>query len=161
MTATDYKLVIESVRGEMKRDNKDDAIQVLRFEFGADTARDGSSGQARQKRRYTDVKFSKLIDRSSPTLQSMLATNSLIKKAVLSVYKANGNERLLYYQVTLADGYISNYRIVGQELNDEFGAIPRDEFSINFRKITVEYTKQNQQGQPDGTVTFNDQLDGA
>ena len=41
---------------------------------------------------------------------------------------------------------------------DEFGAIPREEFCINFRKIDVEYTKQNARGGPDGTVNFSDAL---
>jgi type VI secretion system secreted protein Hcp len=161
MSSVDYKLVIESVRGEMKRDGKDDGIEVQSFEFGAEVARDGASGTARQRRRYSDVKFTKLVDRASPTLQSMLATNAKIKKATLSVYKGDGDKRLLYYQLTLSDGYISSYRIVGQDRDDQFGAIPRDEFSINFRKIDVDYTKQNQKGDADGTVSFSDQLDQA
>jgi type VI secretion system secreted protein Hcp len=159
MASCDYKLVIESVRGEMKREGTHDGIDVQRFEFGAEVARDGASGLARQRRRYSDVKFTKLVDRASPTLQSMLATNTKIRKATLSCYKGDGDKRLLFYQVTLSDAYISAYRIIGEDFRDEFGAIPRDEFSINFRKIDVDYTKQNNKGDADGTISFSDQLD--
>jgi type VI secretion system secreted protein Hcp len=161
MSSTDYKLIIESVRGEMKREGKDEGLDIQRFEFGAELARDGASGMGRQRRRYSDVKFFKLLDRASPTLQTMLATNAKIRKATLSVYKGAGEKRLLYYQITLSDAYISSYKIVGYDYEDQFGAIPRDEFSINYRKIDVDYTKQNQEGEPDGTVSFSDQLDSA
>jgi type VI secretion system Hcp family effector len=161
MSSTDYKLVIESVRGEMKRKDTEEGLDIQRFEFSAEVARDGASGSARQRRRYSDVKFFKLVDRASPTIQTMLATNSKIKTATLSCHKGDGRKRLLYYKVTLHDAYISSYKIVGTDFQDEYGAIPRDEFSMNFRKIDIEYTKQNQAGDADGTVSFTDQLDSA
>lgn len=159
MPNTDYHLLIEGVRGEFKRDGKDEGIEIQRFEFGAQVARDGASGQARQRRRYTDVKFNKVLDRASPTLQTMLATNAKIKKATLSVHKAAGDKRLLYYKVILSDAYVSFYNVVGEDSEDRFGSIPRDEFCINFRKIEVEYTKQSQEGDKDGGVSFSDTLD--
>jgi len=122
---------------------------------------DGASGSARQRRRYSDIKFHKLVDRASPSIQTMLATNAKIKKATLSVFKGDGDKRLLFYKVTLTDAYISSYKIVGMDFEDKFGALPRDEFTINFRKIDVDYTKQNQKGDADGTVSFSDQLDSA
>src|SRR4051812_12372437 len=114
MSETDYNLVIESVRGELKRDNNRGGMDILRVEVGAQVARAGAGGQARQRRRYTDVTFHKLVDRSSPTLQTMLATNAKIKTATLNCFKAAGDKRLLYYKVTLMDAYISSYKIVGE-----------------------------------------------
>ena len=159
MSSTDYELVIESVRGEMRRDGADNKIDIQKFEFETHVAREGASGVSRMRRQYTDVTFTKLLDRASPTLQSMLATNSVIKTATLKVYKAAGDQRLLYYKLILSDGYISSYKIVGEHLHDEYGAIPRDEFSINFRKIEVDYTKQAQEGGGSGSVSFTDTLD--
>ena len=158
MSNTNYHLTIESVRGEMKREQKDHGIEVMTFEFGASVARDGASGQGKQRRQYTDVKFTKLVDRSSPTLQSMLATNSKIKTATLVVAKAGGDNPLEYYKVILSDAYIASYKIRGADFQDQWGAIPRDEFSINFRKIEVTYVKQDQKGLPDGSVMFSDEI---
>jgi len=39
MATTDYNLLIESVRGELKRDANHDGIDIHRFEFGAELAR--------------------------------------------------------------------------------------------------------------------------
>ena len=158
MSSTNYHLTIESVRGEMKRDSKDHGIEVQRFEFGASVARDGASGAGKQRRQYTDVKFSKLVDKSSPTLQTMLATNAKIKTATLTAHKAAGDNALVFYKIVLTDGYVSSYKILGMDFGDEFGAIPRDEFSINFRKIEVTYVKQNQKGDADGSVMFTDEV---
>jgi len=163
MMQTNYQLTIESVRGEMKRDGKTDQIEVRSFEFGVEVARDGASGQASQRRRYTDVTFTKLVDRSSPSIQQLLATNGKIKKATLTVEKAGDKDAdgkpLIYYRLILSDAYISSYKICGEELDDEFGTIPRDEFSINFRKIDVEYTEQHRSGGGAGAVMFSDELD--
>ncbi len=157
MAETDFELKIESVKGEMKR-NTGDGIQILRFEFGAEAARDGASGAAKQRRTYTDVKFSKLTDRASPTILSMLATNSKIRTATLTAKKAAGDKRLVFYKVILSDGYISSYKIVGADFEDKFGSLPRDEFTINFRKIQVEYVPQGQGGDRDGGVVFMDEI---
>ena len=158
MSGTNYHLTIESVRGEMKRDQKDHGIEVMTFEFSSSVARDGASGQGKQRRQYTDVKFTKLVDRASPTLQSMLATNSKIKTATLVARKAAGDTALEFYKLVLTDGYISSYKIMGADFQDQWGAIPRDEFSINFRKIEVTYVKQDQKGNADGSVMFADEV---
>ena len=93
----------------------------------------------------------------------MLATNGKIKKATLTVEKAGDKDAdgkpLIYYRLILSDAYISSYKICGEELDDEFGTIPRDEFSINFRKIDVEYTEQHRSGGGAGAVMFSDELD--
>ena len=157
MATTDYHLVIESVRGETKRPTGDNGLDILRFEYAVDVARDAASGTASGRRRYSDVKFQKIIDQSSPTILQMLAQNRKIGKATLTCRKSGG-QALDYYKVVLSDGYISSYKVVGASMTDEFGAIPREEFCINFRKIDVEYTKQNAKGGPDGTVNFSDAL---
>jgi len=157
MATTDYHLIIESIRGETKRPTGDDGMDILRFELAADVVRDGMTGQAQGRRRYTDMKFHKILDKASPTIMQMLAQNAKIRKATLTCRKTGGHA-LEYYKIVLSDAYIASYKVVGADFKDEFGAIPREEFTINYRKIDVEYTKQNDKGGADGTVNFSDSL---
>ncbi len=156
MASTNYVLKIESIRGETKRDGKDDLIEVLAFEYGISTGH--FQGAANSKRRnYTNVRFTKLVDRSSVAIQQMLATNSKIRQATLSLSKAGG-EQLIFYKVTLKDAYIVSYKIRGEDLPDEFRSMPREEFEISFRRIEIEYEEQSQKGLKAGGVSFVDDI---
>jgi type VI secretion system secreted protein Hcp len=160
MSKTDYRLTIDSVRGELKRPTtQPEAIEVLSFEFSADAPHDAATGQATGRRRYSDVTFTKLVDKSSPMLQTMLAQHSNIRKATLTCFKAGDHGELLkFYEVSWSDAFISSYRVRGQFLPDEFAALPRDEFTINFRKIEVKYTVQASLGGSAGDTMFTDEL---
>jgi type VI secretion system secreted protein Hcp len=156
MASTNFILKIESIRGETKRDGKDDLIEVLSFEYGISTGH--FQGEANSKRRnYTNVRFTKLIDRSSVGIQQMLATNSKIRQATLRLSKAGGDE-LIFYTVILKDAYIVSYKLRGEDLPDEFRSMPREEFEISFRRIEVEYEEQNEKGLKAGAVSFVDDI---
>jgi type VI secretion system secreted protein Hcp len=155
MASTNFILKIESIRGETKRNGKDDLIEVLSFEYGISAGH--FQGEATSKRRYTNVRFRKLIDRSSVAIQQMLATNSKIRQATLSLSKAGG-EVLIFYKVILKDAYIVSYKIRGEDLPDEFRSMPREEFEISFRRIEVDYEEQNKDGLKAGGVSFLDDI---
>ena len=156
MASSNYILKIESVRGETRRNGKDDLIEVLSFEYGVSAGH--FQGEATSKRRnYTNVRFTKLIDRSSVGILQMLATNSKIRQATLSLSKAGGDE-LIFYKIVLKDAYIVSYKIRGEDLPDEFRSMPRDEFEISFRRIEVEYEEQDEKGLKGGLVSFTDDI---
>ncbi|MGH6811166.1 MAG: type VI secretion system tube protein Hcp [Methylocella sp.] len=156
MASTNFTLEIESVRGETRRHGKEDIIEVLSFEYGVSTGHFQGEGNSK-RRNYTNVRFAKLIDRSSVGIQQMLATNSKIRQATLRVSKAGGDE-LIFYKVILKDAYIVSYRLHGEDLPDEFRAMPREEFEISFRRIEVEYEEQNEKGLKAGQVSFADDI---
>ena len=160
MAQTDYRLVIDSVRGELKRTGQqNEGIDIHSFEYSTDAPHDAATGQATGRRRYSDVTFTKLLDKASPMLQLMLAQHSKIRKATLTCCKAGDHgEMLKYYEVIWTDAYISSYRVRGEDAGDEFGAIPRDEFTMNFRKIEVNYTLQTSKGSSAGSTSFADEL---
>ncbi len=156
MASSNYILKIESIRGETRRNGKDDLIEVLSFEYGVSAGH--FQGEATSKRRnYTNVRFTKLIDRSSVGILQMLATNSKIRQATLSLSKAGGDE-LIFYKIVLKDAYIVSYKIRGEDLPDEFRSMPRDEFEISFRRIEVEYEEQDEKGLKGGLVSFTDDI---
>jgi type VI secretion system secreted protein Hcp len=156
MASTNYILKIESIRGETKRGGKDDLIEVLSFEYGMSAGHFQGEGNAK-RRNYTNVRFTKLIDRSSLTIQQMLATNAKIRQATLTLSKAGGDP-LTFYKVVLKDAFIVSYKIRGEDLPDEFRSFPREEFEISFRRIEVEYEEQDQQGLRAGSVSFTDDI---
>ena len=156
MASSNYILKIESVRGETRRKGKDDLIEVLSFEYGVSAGH--FQGEANSKRRnYTNLRFTKLIDRSGVAILQMLATNSKIRQATLTLSKAGGDE-LIFYKVILKDAYIVSYKLHGADLPDEFRSMPREEFEISFRRIEVEYEEQNEKGLKGGGVSFMDDI---
>ena len=156
MASTNYILKIESIRGETKRDGKDDLIEVLSFEYGISAGHFQGEGSSK-RRKYTNIRFRKLVDRSSVVIQQMLATNSKIRQATLTLSKAGGDE-LIFYKVVLKDAYIVSYKIHGEDFPDEFRALPKDEFEISFRRIEIEYEQQNERGLKEGHVSFMDDI---
>jgi type VI secretion system secreted protein Hcp len=156
-TTTNYILKIESVRGETKREGKDDLIEVLSFEYGISAGHFQGEGSSK-RRKYTNVRFRKLVDRSSVVIQQMLATNSKIRQATLTLSKAGGEEELIFYKVVLKDAYIVSYKVHGEDIYDEFRAFPKDEFEISFRRIEIEYEEQNNKGLKAGHVSFMDDI---
>ena len=156
MASTNYVLKIESVRGETKRDGKDDLIEVLSFEYGISAGHFQGEGSSK-RRKYTNIRFRKLVDRSSVAIQQMLATNSKIRQATLTLSKAGGEE-LIFYKVVLKDAYIVSYKVHGEDFPDEFRAFPKDEFEISFRRIEIEYEEQNNRGLRGGHVSFMDDI---
>jgi type VI secretion system secreted protein Hcp len=156
MASTNYILEIESVRGETRRHGKDDLIEVLSFEYGISAGHFQGEGNSK-RRNYTNVRFTKLIDRSSVGIQQMLATNSKIRQATLRLSKAGGDE-LIFYKVVLKDAYVVSYKLHGEDLPDEFRSMPREEFEISFRRIEVEYEEQNEKGLKAGGVSFMDDI---
>jgi type VI secretion system secreted protein Hcp len=157
MGTTNYTLQIESVRGETKRNGKTDLIEVLGFEYGVSAGHfQGETGHRR--RSYTNVRFTKLTDRSSVTIQQMLAQNSKIRQATLSLTKSGGDEPLVYYKVVLKDGFFTSFKIRGEDAADEYASMPREEFEISFRRIEIEYEEQSETGVKGGSVSFADDI---
>ncbi len=89
-----------------------------------------------------DFSFVARTSKASPKLMLACATGEHIKKAVLTVRKAGG-EQQEYYRVTMTDLLVSSFSAGGAE-----GAVvPTDQFSLNFSKIEVEYRPQEPTGQ--------------
>ncbi|WP_400770865.1 type VI secretion system tube protein Hcp [Methylosinus sporium] len=156
MSSTNYTLQIDSVRGEARRGGKDDLIEVLGFEY-ATTANHFQGEPGHKRRSYSNVRFRKVVDRSSVTIQQMLAQNTKVRKATLSLTKGGG-EPLVYYTLILKDAYFVSYKICGEDAADEFAALPKEEFEISYRRLEVEYEAQDDRGLKDGAVSFADDI---
>ena len=144
--SVDYFLKIEGVDGESSDDRNKGSIEIQSWSWGATnpgismSGASGGGGGGAGKVSIQDFHFKKSVDKSSPIIMLMAATGEHIKKATLTVRKA-GSKQNEFYKVTLEDVLISSYAANGDQ-----GSVPMDSFSLNFAKITVEYTPTKADG---------------
>lgn len=146
----DAFLKIDGIEGESGDSKHGKEIQLESFSFGAQQAATAAvgGGMGAGKVHFHDVSCTHNVDKASPKLMLACATGQHIKKAVLSVRKAGG-EQQDYLIVTMDDVMVSKFETGGQaEGND----LPSEQFSLNFSKINFEYKEQGADGSLKGTV---------
>lgn len=145
--ATDFFLKIEGVEGESTDAKHPGTIEIESFSWGVSNAGTtattaGGAGGGAGKVVFQDIHFTTRVNKASPILMFGCATGEHFKKATLFVRKA-GTEQQDYYKVTLEDCLVSSYQSGGSSGAD---ALPIDQFSLNFFRITFSYTPQNADG---------------
>ena len=142
--ASDYFLKIEGVEGESTDAKHKGQIEIDSFSWGVSNsgsmAAGGGGGGGAGKASFSDLHFTKTVDKSSPKLMEAVATGEHLRSVDLVVRKAGGDQ-LEYYKVTLQDVLISGYSTTGSS-----GEAPSESISLNFSKIVFEYTPQNADG---------------
>lgn len=148
--ASDYLLEIDGIVGESTDDRHRGWLEIESFSWGLTqlTALAGG-GAGTGKPSFQDIHFTKLVDKSSPKLFLACASGQHIKKATL-VVRRSGQERQEYYKVTLEDVLVSSYQSSGAAGGSAGvgGAVPVDEFAMNYAKIDFSYRVQK----PDGSL---------
>lgn len=152
--AVDMFLKIDGIDGEAMDPGHENEIQVESFSFGESqfgTVRGASGGGGGAgKVQVQDIHFVTKLDKSTPILMLACATGEHIKEAVLTCRKAGdatGGARFEYLKVCFVDILVSSYQ-TGGSAGD---VVPTDQISLNFAKIEMTYTYQDQTGKP-GTV---------
>jgi type VI secretion system secreted protein Hcp len=145
MAAVDYFLKLDGIQGESSDAKHKDEIEVLSFSFGETRAgaAGGGAGRGAGKVQMTDFAFTAGTSKASPVLFQHCAEGRHIKQALLTLRKA-GKGQLEYLKIKLQDVLISSYSLEGQEAEGK----PHDAFSLNFQKISVDYSPQK----PDGSL---------
>jgi type VI secretion system secreted protein Hcp len=149
--ASDYLLEVDGIKGESSDSKHKDTIEIQSFSWGnSNSGSHGSGGGGGAgKVNFQDFHFTTSVNKASPKLMQFCATGEHIKKAVLFVRK-QGKDQQEAYTVTLEDLLVSSYQSGGSEGS---GALPVDQFSLNFSKIKFEYKPQKADGTLDGPVT--------
>jgi type VI secretion system secreted protein Hcp len=140
----DIFLKMDPVKGESKDSKHKDEIEIQSFGFGASqtgTFGSGSGGGA-GKVSVQDLHFTHYMDAASPSLFQAVAQGIHFEKALLTVRKAGGKDALEYLKITLEDVIVSSF----QDSVHGGDERPMESFSLNFRKITYEYTTQTEKG---------------
>ncbi len=141
--AIEVFLEITDVNGESKVQGFEDTIDILAWNWGmsqSGTAHlGGGSGAGRVS--VQDMSFTKFTDSATHALMRACCNGHHFPKAVLTARKA-GKTPLVYLTITMEQVMVSNVST---------GATPDDErqtenVSLNFAKVTVDYTPQDEKG---------------
>lgn len=140
----DYFLKLDGVPGEATASGHENEIALNSFAWGDNTPgitglRDTATGRGVGRATVSDIHFTKMIDKSTPTLMLDASNGRNIKTAVLSLRREGNNSD--YAQYTFSNVVVSSYGVSGNN-----GQEPQDSFSLSFGKVSVQYFQQNSDG---------------
>jgi type VI secretion system secreted protein Hcp len=140
------------INGEAQDDKHKNEIEVLAWSWGMQGKVSLGGGVATGKATIRELKITKHVDKASTALMSALRTNEPIKEATLTIRKA-GKKPLEYLTIKIEEG-----RIVALDVETDAGSPPSlvERVSISFNKISVQYTPQGPDGNPQGSTSFED-----
>src|SRR5262249_50023879 len=134
---------IDGIEGESHDAKHKGAIDVDMFSWGekqtGSHAAGGGGGSGKVS--VGDVRFIMGTSKASPKLMLACATGQHLPRAVLILRKA-GKQQQEYACWTFTDVLVSSY----QSTSAVAGDIPRDQLSLNFAKVEVEYKEQQADG---------------
>jgi type VI secretion system secreted protein Hcp len=140
--AVDVFLKLEGIPGESADADHKDEIEIYSFSFGATQTGGTTGGGGAGKVVFSDISFTKPLDKSSPQLYLHCAQGKHIPTAILYGRKA-GERPTDYYIIKLSDVLISSVSTSGASGGDR----PTESLSLNFSKIEFSYARQK----PDGS----------
>jgi type VI secretion system secreted protein Hcp len=144
MAVVDYFLKLDGIEGESTDAKHKNEIELESWSWGetqVGTHAFGGGGGA-GKVSMQDFHMVMKVNKASPKLMLACATGTHIKKAVLVLRKAGG-EQQEFYTVTMTDLLVSSYQTGGSAHGD---TVPLDQISLNFAKIEFEYKPQDATG---------------
>lgn len=140
--AVNVVIAIKGVTGESSREAN--SIDVMSFSWGMNqtatlhTQSGGTAGMAEVR----DLVFTKVADKSTPTLMKMCCSGQHIESAVMKVFKAGGDKPLPYMVITMNPVVLRSVDCGETGPNDQL----IEHVSLNFRQFKVEYTPQGDKG---------------
>jgi type VI secretion system secreted protein Hcp len=148
MATADFYLKIDGIEGECEAKGFEKQIQIMSWSFGVTNS--GSAGYGTGlgagKAHLQDFHFTVVNGKASPQLFLACCKGNHIKEAVLTCRKTGGDGRpYTYYRVIFNDIVISSF-----QTGSGGDALPIEQISFNFTKITHEYYQQK----ADGTVSL-------
>jgi type VI secretion system secreted protein Hcp len=96
----------------------------------------------------SEMSFSKATDLSTPALYSACAAGTKLGDASVLVGRNEGGAFMLHMKYVLSNAMVSTISTGGG------GGGMSDSFTLNFTKITAEYTQQNTDSTKKGTAPF-------
>jgi type VI secretion system secreted protein Hcp len=127
--------------GESKDSTHQNAIDILSYQFGADTPTSigsASGGAGAGKVKFNELTITKQVDKSSPTLFKDLSAGGHFEKVVLTVRKAGGTQD--YLTITMGLVFVTHYSQGGT------GDIPTETIGFDFGNIQIDYKPQTSSG---------------
>ncbi len=137
----DAYLQIEGIPGECTAKGYEKQIEILGYSHGVSQSTDvsaSSSGGATTGRcTHGDFQISKAVDLASPVLLQRCSDGLHIKKIVLTLVRAGGDNKVPFMVYTLTNCVVASVSYSGSS-----GALPAENVTFNYGKIEWVYTQQ-------------------
>lgn len=143
------------IKGESQDDAHKGEIDVLSWSWGMQAKPSLGGGGASGKATVSELKVVKRVDSASTALMLALRTNEMISEAVLTLRKA-GKGHHEFLKITINEGRVTALTIDAGDLAG--GAELVERVSLSFNKIEVVYVGQGNDGQPLGSMVYQDQF---
>lgn len=132
------KIFGPDIKGESTDEAHKEWMEVLSFSWGMSqpsSIASGTGGRSSERVNVSDFSFMKVLDAASVDLMLNCAKGQHFASAELQVHEASG-EKHQFLKYTMSDVIISSYQPSGSGGGDK----PMESVSLNFGKITWEYT---------------------
>ena len=150
--AVDMFLKMAPVKGESRDKKHKEEIDVLAWSWGCSNS--GSAhvggGAGSGKVSVSDLTVTKYVDSASTDLLLACCNGTHFDEALLTVRKAGGKDPVEYIKITMNEVLITSVQSGGSESDDRL----RENCSLNFAKVKVEYTGQDEKGAAGKTMTM-------
>jgi len=146
------------IKGESNVPEHFEEIEVLSWGWGmtGSSALGGSGASARTA--LSELRVSKGTDQASTQLMSVMRSNEVIKKAVLTVRKAGAVPPVDFLTITILNGRLTSHSI-GTETPGSPTLV--ESLSMAFEEIEVAYAPQQGSGEKGAQLTFSAQVHSA
>lgn len=145
----DIFIKIDGIKGEARDAKHKGEIDVESFSWGVSqtgTMHKGGGGGA-GKVKVQDLTFLHRTDTATPLLLLACCNGQHIKDALLTARKA-GEEPVEYLKIKMTDVLITSVTPSGDGSQDH----TLESVSLNFSKLEIEFTPQDEKGKPGGPV---------
>ena len=143
------------VKGESAAPGHEEDIEIESWQWSVQASSALGTGAVTGRRSYSGLSIVKRIDSASTALLSALATNDEIKEAVLTMRKA-GDGAVDFFLITLKEARVTHIEQSAGEDGDV-----REAVTFAFRKVEVEYRRQQSSGGRGASYVFNDEIHSA
>lgn len=140
------------VKGESNVAEHADEIEISEWSWGMTGSNALGGSGAAVRTALSEIRFGKGTDRSTTQLMSVMRSNEIVKKAVLTVRKAGAVPPVDFLVVTIQNGRLTSHTI-GTETPDSPTLV--ESFSIAFEEIEVKYAPQMGAGGKSAQLTFS------
>jgi type VI secretion system secreted protein Hcp len=140
--AVDYFLKITGIEGESQDFQHKGEIDILSWSWGEASSASAAHGGA-GKVSMQDFHFTAKTSKASPKLFAAVASGQRFSSAVLTA-RSTGEFEQEFLKWTMTQLLVSSYQTAGNAANDTDR--PTDDFSLNFRKISVEFRSLRSDG---------------
>jgi type VI secretion system secreted protein Hcp len=150
--SSDFFMNVEGIPGESTDDAHAEWIELVQFSHGVSqpvSAQSGTGGRTGGRADFGEVVITKEIDNATCDLNIYCASGKHIPKIEIEVCQASGDKHT-YYKYVLEDVVVASSAVTGGSSDENR---PLQECSLNFGKITWEYTPISHAGEPGSAIT--------